>query len=215
MRYTTLFFDLDDTLYGSDNGLWEAIYERMSRYMIERLGLPVTKVPELRQAYYRKYGTTLRGLQTHYRVDAEEYLAYVHDLPLEKYLQPAPDLRAMVSSLSQPRWIFTNADADHAGRVLAILGLTDCFEGIIDVRAIRFACKPEVVAYQRALSIAGDPHPRGCVLLDDSIANLAAARRLGFTTILVNQNGDAHPEADHTLSNLLDLPQVMPELWAK
>jgi putative hydrolase of the HAD superfamily len=215
MRYTTLFFDLDDTLYTSDNGLWEAIYERMSYYMIERLGLPAAQVPELRQGYYRKYGTTLRGLQRHYQVDAEEYLAYVHDLPLEKYLRPAPDLRAMLSSLSQSRWIFTNADADHAARVLGVLGLTDCFEGIIDVRAIHFACKPESVAYLRALSLAGDPHPQGCVLLDDSTANLTAARRLGFTTILVNQNGHAHPAADHTLSNLLDLPRVMPELWAK
>ena len=29
MRFSTLFFDLDDTLYPSENGLWQAIKERI------------------------------------------------------------------------------------------------------------------------------------------------------------------------------------------
>ena len=155
MGYSTIFFDLDDTLYASSNGLWEAIQARMNRYMAERLNIPQDKVPELRRSYYETYGTTLRGLQRHYQVDADDYLNYVHDLPLQEYLSPAPDFRAMVLSLPQKRWVFTNADDDHARRVLAILGLSDCFAGIIDVRAIAFACKPEPVAYHRALALAG------------------------------------------------------------
>jgi pyrimidine 5'-nucleotidase len=213
MRYTTLFFDLDDTLYASGNGLWQAISERMNQYMIERLGLPAEDVPALRSMYYHRYGTTLRGLRKYYQVDSDDYLDYVHDLPLERYIKPTPDLRAMLSSLPQRRWIFTNADAGHARRVMAVLGVADCFEGIIDVRAIQFACKPEPVAFQRALALAGNPSPAQCVLLDDSHANLATARQTGMTTVLVRDNGRAHPAADYVLADLLALPQVLPELW--
>jgi putative hydrolase of the HAD superfamily len=213
MSYTNIFFDLDDTIYSSDNGLWNVIRTRMSQYMVEKLGLPEEEVSVLRRKYYITYGTTLRGLQTHYDVDADDYLDYVHDINLQEYLRPLPGLREMVISLPQTRWIFTNADAKHATRVLDVMQLSGCFQGIIDVKAIQFACKPEQVAYQRALALAGDPNPQQCVLLDDSPTNLLPARQLGFTTILINQNGDAHPDVDHTILNLLSLPQVLPVLW--
>ena len=213
MPFTTLFFDLDDTLYPNTNGLWQAIRGRMSQYMHERLGLPWEQIPELRHHYFTTYGTTLRGLQKFYQVDADEYLAYVHDLPLADYLQPAPELRSLLLSLPLPRWIFTNADDRHAQRVLAQLDLLDCFAGIIDVRAIRFACKPEMDAYQRALHIAGGPQPQECVMLDDSSANLAPARQMGFTTVLVRQDRESDPAADITIPNLLDLRRALPALW--
>jgi pyrimidine 5'-nucleotidase len=213
MRYTTLLFDLDDTLYDSGNGLWEAIRQRMSQYMIERIGLPAEEVPALRAMYYKKYGTTLRGLQRHFQVDSDDYLAYVHDLPLERYLKPATQLRGLLTSLPQQRWIFTNADANHARRVLSTLELEDCFVGIIDVRAIQFACKPEPIAYQRALELAGNPLPTQCIMLDDSLSNLSGARQMKIITVLVSNNGVPHPEVDYSVSSLLDLPKSLPELW--
>jgi putative hydrolase of the HAD superfamily len=214
MSFTTLFFDLDDTLYPNSSGLWQAIRARMGEYMAERLGLPREQIPELRRMYFQTYGTTLRGLQIHHQVDADDYLEYVHDLPLHEYLQPAPGLRATLLSLPQSRWIFTNADADHARRVLAVLDLADCFTGIIDVRAIAFACKPEPVAYQRALALAGNPQPAGCVFFDDSSSNLAAAAELGFKTVLVGPVPQPPGfQATLTISSLLSLPQAMPVLW--
>jgi putative hydrolase of the HAD superfamily len=212
MPYSTLFFDLDDTLYPATSGLWEAIRDRMSRYMWERLNLPKEEVPELRKYYFETYGTTLRGLQIHHGVDADEYLSYVHDLPLQSYIQPDPGLRKMILSLSPRRWIFTNADDHHAQRVLAELGLGDCFSGIIDIRAIQFACKPEIVAYQRAMALAGEVEPSRCVLLDDSPRNLAPAREMGFFTILIG-SGKPDPAASLSLPSVIELPSAMPELW--
>lgn len=222
MTYRTLFFDLDDTLYASSNGLWNAIRERMGLYMVERLGLPADQVAEIRRNYFKTYGTTLRGLQLHYQVDADEYLAYVHDLSLRDYLQPAPQLCEMLSGLPQRRWIFTNADYDHARRVLGIMGLDDCFEGIIDIRAMDWACKPEETAYRRALALAGETDPYACVMLDDSPANLSGAHRLGITTVLVGENGSGRgdtphpqdwPDVDVILPDINHLPFRMPQLW--
>ncbi len=175
-----MFFDLDDTLYPNTNGLWEAIRLRMTDYLRDPLGFAPDEIQEIRQSYYENYGTTLRGLQTHHEVDEDDYLAYVHDLPLEEFISPDPGLRSMLESLPQKKWIFTNADADHAKRVLKVLGIEDCFSGIIDVRALDFLCKPDRKAYVRALDLAGEANPENCVLLDDSIRNLTPAHQLGI-----------------------------------
>ncbi len=52
MQYTTIFIDLDDTLYPAGNGLWQAIKERIRQYMRERLGVPAQVVPELSHQYF-------------------------------------------------------------------------------------------------------------------------------------------------------------------
>jgi putative hydrolase of the HAD superfamily len=209
MAISTLFIDLDGTLYPSDNGLWEAIRDRMNLYIKQRFGMQDNEVVSLRHSYYQKYGTTLKGLQIHYQVDADEYLAFVHDLPLREFIQPAPRLRHMLLSLPYQRWIFTNADSNHAIRVLEILGVSDCFEGIIDVRAIDFACKPEEIAYQRALALAGNPTTGQSVFVDDSAENVKTAHQLGFKTILVGRDGDHFTHVDFAIPDLLRLPQVL------
>ena len=71
MRYTTLFFDLDDTLYPAHSGLWEAILQRMQDYMLDLVDLPADQLAALRQSYLEKYGTTLRGLQREYHVNSD------------------------------------------------------------------------------------------------------------------------------------------------
>ena len=212
MRFNSLYFDLDDTLYPASSGLWDAIRERMNEYMRKFIDLPLADIVSIRQKYLEQYGTTLRGLQAHYEVDVDEYLAFVHDLPLEKFIFPDPNLRRLMLSLPQRRWIFTNSDHNHAVRVLKILGLEGCFEGIIDIRAIDFACKPDVTAYQRAMKIAGDDDPSRCAIFDDSVRNLAPARKLGFYTILVGKNG-TDPMVDCSISSLHELYSRMPELW--
>ncbi len=212
MPFTSLYFDLDDTLYPAKSGLWDAIRDRMNSYMRRYMDLPLAEIVKTRQCYLEKYGTTLRGLQAHFDIDADDYLAFVHDLPLEKYIQPDPALRMLLLSLPQRRWIFTNSDSNHTHRVLKILGVEDCFNGIIDIHAIGFACKPDQVAYQKALSVARDDDTSRCIIFDDAIRNLAPARNMGFFTILVGKNG-LEPSVDRSILSLHELKECMPELW--
>ena len=212
MFFESIFFDLDATLYPESNGLWPAIRIRIDQYMRERMNLPEAEIPKLREYYFRNYGTTLRGLQIHYGIEARDYLNYVHDLPLHQYLQPDPALRAMLLSLPSDRWIFTNSDRAHAERVMAALGITDCFEGMVDVYNLEPHCKPRPEAYHLALEIAGVTNPQKCALLDDSPRNLAPAKAMGLFTILIGQNGN-HASADRSLANIHDLPEIVPELW--
>lgn len=212
MHFNTLYFDLDDTLYPPSSGLWDAIRDRMNEYMQRLIDLPLPEIVNLRQSYLEQYGTTLRGLQAHYDVDVDEYLDFVHDLPLEKYIQPDPYLRSILIGLPQTRWIFTNSDGNHAQRVLNILGINDCFEGIIDIRAVDFVCKPDKIAYQRALAYTFDDDPTRCVIFDDALRNLYPARELGFFTVLVGKNG-LEASVDRTIPSLHELGDRMPELW--
>ena len=180
--------------------------------MHERLALSWEEIPLLRQSYYERYGTTLRGLQQHFPVDAHDYLAYVHDLPLEDYLQSDPDLRDLLLSLPQNRWIFTNADADHARRVLKVLGVEDCFQGIIDVISLKYVCKPQAEAYNLALKLAGNAKPEQSILLDDSLTNLVGAHQAGMVTVLVGSQ-EVPSQIDYAIPDMLSLPIILPELW--
>jgi pyrimidine 5'-nucleotidase len=184
MRFTTLFFDLDDTLYPSSTGLWPAIKDRMTLYMIERLGLPENDVPFLREQYFKMYGTTLRGLEERHNVDKADFLAYVHDLPLSKYLSPNPVVREVIASLPTRNLIFTNADAAHAWRVLAAIQLDDLFETVVDVNAVAPYCKPMPESFAIAMDLADEPDPRKCVMIDDLPRTTRAALNVGMASLL-------------------------------
>ena len=111
---TTIFFDLDDTLYPASSGLWPKIKARIGLYMRERLDIPADQVDSLRHQLFEQYGTTLRGLQENYQVDVADFLAYVHDVPVANTIQPNPLLGQVLQSLPMRKFIFTNADVAHA-----------------------------------------------------------------------------------------------------
>ena len=184
MRFTTIFFDLDDTLYPSSTGLWEAIKGRMNLYMCERLGIPENNVPHLREQYFKMYGTTLLGLKKRHNVDKEDFLAFVHDLPLKDYLTPDPLVREVIASLGTRNLIFTNADVHHARRVLSALELDDLFETIVDVNTVAPYCKPMPESFAIAMELADEPDPRKCVLIDDLPRTTRAALNVGMASLL-------------------------------
>jgi len=208
VKFTTIFFDLDDTLYPTSTGLWHAIKERMNIYMRDRMGFDPAEIPSLREKYYLQYGTTLRGLQANHEIDVEDFLAFVHDLPLDEYIQPNPDLCEIIASLGTRNLVFTNADAAHARRVLKALELDDCFESIVDVNAVAPYCKPMPESFQIAMDMAGESDPARCVMIDDLPRTTQAAREAGLFSILFGRESP-HPEADATLTDWHNLPAIL------
>jgi putative hydrolase of the HAD superfamily len=208
MRFSTLFFDLDDTLYPSSTGLWLAIKERMNMYMRDRLSIPEVDIPTLREQYFKTYGTTLNGLQKHHQVDKDEYLAYVHDLPLEDFLTPNPVLRDVIASLPTRNLIFTNADAFHARRVLKILELEDLFETIVDVNEVAPYCKPMPESFAIAQELADEPDPRKCVMIDDLARTTRAALQVGMASLLYGSDIPT-PDASGVFTDWTHLPILL------
>lgn len=212
MNFNTIFFDLDSTLYPEANGLWKAIRNRIDLYLNEIMGFSPKDIPVIRHQFFVEHGTTLRGLQIHYQVNTLDYLNFVHDVPLNSFLEPDPVLRGMLKSIPHRLWVFTNSDAAHANRVMDILGIRDCFEDMIDVLRMSPLCKPNDEAYQLALELAGETDPKACVMLDDSINNLVPAKKMGFFTVLVGES-EKVPSANRSLVDIHDLPRIVPEFW--
>jgi len=201
-------FDLDNTLYPPDSGVWDAIGERMNRYMVERLAMDREQVAGLRQHFLDAFGTTLNGLKREYRIDAVEFLDYVHDLPLGEYLKYDRDLDGMLERLPLRKFVFTNADAAHARRVLRVLGIERHFEGIIDIHLLEMVNKPDPRAYTRALEIAG-AQPEECVLVEDSAANVMPALRLGMLAVLVGNAAQGATEVPLHIPKITHLEALL------
>ena len=197
-----LLVDLDDTLYPHTNGVWEMIRIRINQFLSEKMGFPAEKVPELRYRLWSQYGTTLRGLQVEYAVDMDDFLDFVHDVPLEKILSPDPELDSIFQNIPQRKVIFTNAHAAHARRVINLLGISRHFETIVDIYAMTPHCKPDVEAFQKTLDIIREK-PEDCVLIDDAPKNLETALSLSMGAISVGKH--QHDSCPHieTIHDLL------------
>jgi len=196
-------FDLDNTLYPKSSGLMQAIGQRINLFMMERLGVKPEEVSKVRDDFLRAFGTTLNALRRYYPVDPDEFLDFVHDVPLEKHLQPEAALDRMLGSLSLRKIIFTNADAKHARRVLALLGVLNRFESVIDIHMLEFVNKPDRRAYLKALDFVS-ARPEECMLIEDSPANIAPARELGMLTVLVG-DGSKPSRAHYRIDRITDL----------
>lgn len=213
MPITTLLLDLDGTLYPSQNGIWEAIANRMETYMHQVLKMEPEIIPAARQNFYQQYGTTLRGLQANFEIDSYEYLSFVHDIPIKNYLQHDQNLDDMLQNLPQDKWIFTNSDRAHALRVLNALGIEKHFKGILDIITMDFQNKPDPQVYTRALHEIGNPTPEFCLFADDSLKNLSPAKQQGLHTVWVNSNSEDQIYQYH-IDTIHQLPLVLEQIEA-
>jgi len=206
VKISTLFIDLDDTVYPATTQVWQLVMKRMYIYMRDFLGIPEEEVPAMRDRLFNRYGTTLRGLQIERGIDAKAYLDYVHDVDLSAILSPDPALQSALASIHLPKIIFTNACESHARNVLGLMQLEDCFDSIIDVVAVQPYCKPEQEAYQIALELAGSPDPAAVMMVDDRFENLVTAASLGMRAVLVSE---APQNGFQTIARLAQLPNLL------
>ncbi len=203
-----ILFDLDDTLYPRETGLMRQVGGRIETYLRQQMDLTVEQSKNLRRRYWTQYGTTLNGLVVEHQVDAEDYLDFVHDIPLEQFLSPDPQLDRMLARISQRKIIFTNSTTEHASRVLDRLGITGHFEEILDVRSMGYRSKKSIEVHQRALERVGASGP-DCMLVEDSLHNLTPAKTLGMTTVLVGQQGPGENNVDFYIPSVLDLGDIL------
>jgi putative hydrolase of the HAD superfamily len=187
------------------------IGNRMNLFMIERLGLHPDEVSKTRDAFLRSHGTTLNALRRHYTIDPDEFLSFVHDIPLDGYLCYDRSLDQMLECLNIRKIIFTNADASHARRVLSRLGILRHFESILDIHFLEFMNKPSRRAYLKVLNeICAQPEE--CILLEDSIANIVPAANLGMTTVLVREGRTGNGAHHHHIERVTDLQHLLDSL---
>lgn len=176
-------FDLDETLYSPETQFMGLIQGRINAYMVRTVGLPAAEAMVIQKGYLRDYGTSLAGLMAHYHIQPEDFLAEVHDVPLD-LLTPDPGMRAGLERLDGPRIVFTNGATSHAHRVLGKLGIDDLFDGVFALEDADLIPKPDPRTFARMIERFG-VDPTTAAFFEDTPRNLQPAKAIGMTTVLV------------------------------
>jgi putative hydrolase of the HAD superfamily len=196
-------FDLDDTLYPPETGVFTAVMSRIRAYTARVTGVTAEDALALQRNYAARYGTTLRGLMEEHGVDPEDFLAEVHAVD-RSVLTPNPTLAAALSRLPGRKFILTSGTHAHAGETLLRLGLADRFDGTFDIVDADYLPKPAEATYATFLA-RFSVEPTAAAMFEDAPRNLVVPRALGMRTVLVVGQATArHDEgpADFTTDNL-------------
>ena len=123
----TWVFDLDNTLYPHHLNLWQQVDERIRDYIVDLLKISRDEAFRLQKDYYRRYGTTLRGLMEEHGLEPDEFLEIVHQIDRSP-LTPNPALGAAIAALSGRKFILTNGTRNHADAVIRRLEIGQHFD---------------------------------------------------------------------------------------
>jgi putative hydrolase of the HAD superfamily len=183
----TWVFDLDNTLYPHHVNLWQQVDARIGEFVSDWLKITREEARAIQKDYYRRYGTTMRGMMTEHGVRADDYLAYVHRID-HSPLEPNPAMGAAIARLPGRKLILTNGSTDHASAVLARLGIGEHFEAVFDIIAAELEPKPAPQTYRKFLKDHG-VNPASSAMFEDLARNLVVPHQLGMTTVLVVPDG--------------------------
>ena len=204
-----IFFDLDNTRYPRECGLFRLIEERIKAYLRTRLALTEEEVTTLRSRYLREYGFTLVGLMNHHQIDPQDYLAFVHEVNIEGVLEEDTGLANLMSRIALGKVIVTNGTQRHARRVIRSLGIESVFSHIFDIAFMEYIPKPNPSSFHKVmeyLAVTGDE----CLVLDDHPPTLETARELGMTTVYVGSKEQI--VADYHIGEVKGLEGVLKNL---
>ena len=183
----TWVFDLDNTLYPHHLNLWQQVDERIRDYIVDFLKISRDEAFRLQKDYYRRYGTTMRGLMEEHGLKPDQFLEIVHQID-HSPLQPNPALGAAIGKLRGRKFILTNGTRHHADAVMRRLGIEQHFDDVFDIRAAELEPKPRPLVYERFLA-HHQVDPRRAAIFEDLARNLEVPHALGMTTVLVVPEG--------------------------
>ncbi len=198
-------FDLDNTLYPSDCGLFAQIDERMGVFIANHFHVGRGEARRIQKNYFKTYGTTLNGLMAEHGLAPQAYLDFVHDID-HSPIKPDPALSAALAALPGERIIYTNASVSHSKRVMERLGVSGLFSRIHDIAASGYQPKPHKPSYERLLEQSGIS-PQTAILFEDMACNLEVAHDMGMMTVLV-KTGASHADSGLGLLGTGDEPFV-------
>lgn len=183
----TWVFDLDNTLYPHHLDLWQQVDVRIRDYVARFLAISHDDAFRLQKDYYRRYGSTMRGMMIEHGMQADAFLEFVHAID-HSPLQPNPALGAAIEALPGRKLILTNGTRAHADAVVRRLEIHQHFEDVFDIIAAGFEPKPLPRTYDRFLARHG-VDPAKAAMFEDLARNLAVPHALGMTTVLVVPEG--------------------------
>ena len=216
----TWVFDLDNTLYPHHLNLWQQVDDRIRTYIAKFLGTTYDDAFRKQKDFYRRYGTTMRGMMVEHGMNPDDYLDYVHQID-HSPVEPNPSLGAALERLPGRKLILTNGTRAHADAVMKRLAIDRHFEDVFDIIAGELEPKPFSQAYDRFLARHG-VNAGSAAMFEDLARNLEVPHALGMTTVLVvpehtrevfregwELEGRDAPHVDHVTDDLVGFLQAI------
>lgn len=223
-KITCLLFDLDGTLYLESNGYVKHCRTRGCEYLAEKFGWTMEEAEEKRKLALKTSNQTVKGLRTlGHDLDDKEFVTYMRE-GVENFLKPNRELSEFLSSLKQKKYVFTNTREVEAEKALKCLGIREHFEKVYGADFMGDSCKPEARSFNAVVEDVGTTCEE-CVMFEDSIKNVVAAKQLGMKTVFVrgrdpeqgftDESGETQQVIDCACDALTigNLEQGAPFLW--
>ncbi len=205
-------FDLDNTLHDATPHIFPHINRSMTAYLQQHLQLDEAAANALRLHYWQCYGATLSGLMRHHGTDPEHFLWHTHQFPeLSRMVLRVPRLRHVLKALPGKKVVFSNAPQHYVHAVLKLLRVDDLFDDVMAVEHTRYRPKPDNFGFIRLLR-RHRIRAAQCVMIEDSLENLHAAKRLGMRTVWVNSGNRNSPCVDMKIRDVMQLPRALHRL---
>ena len=179
-------FDLDNTLYSGDTKVFDQVDKKMSFFISEKLKVSIEEAKKIQKNYFHEYNTTLNGMIKNHKIDAEEFLEFVHDVDLN-FLEKDLDLHKELTNLIGKKYIFTNGSKAHASNVTKRIGIENLFDGVFDIVDSDFIPKPSIEPYKKIIQKYG-LDPEYCIFIEDIARNLKPAYELGMKTVWIKND---------------------------
>ena len=192
-------FDLDNTVYDINAGVFEKISSRITDFIITALSVTREEANIVRSNMYKKYGLTLTGLMREYGIAPDEYLDYIHNVthPELKYDE---QLKLNLKNLTGRKFIYTNASKNHSKNILSVMGIEAEFEKILDIKATQYLPKPDPKSYNimlKAFGISTDQIGNS-IFIEDTAKNLRPAKLLGLKTVWIENDFNLKDYREHS-----------------
>ena len=179
-------FDLDNTLYSGQTKVFDQVDKKMSSFISNKLNVSLEEAKKIQKEYFHKYSTTLSGMMKNHKINAMEFLEFVHDVNLD-FLEKNKDLEKEIAQIVGKKIIFTNGSRAHAENVTKRIGINKLFDGIFDIVESNFIPKPSIEAY-KILIEKYKIEPQYCIFIEDIARNLKPAHELGMKTVWIKND---------------------------
>ena len=183
-KINTWIFDLDNTLYSADSGIFQQVHRLMGEFISKNLNMDMPEAKKLQSKYYKQHGTTLRGLMDNHGIDPDHFLDEVHRLDYS-IVGSNKILNEELHKLQGRKIIYTNANKKHVIDVLDRINLTNFFDEIFDIKMANYIPKPELKPYEQIINLF-NIEPKSSAMFDDIAKNLVPAKKVNFTSVWID-----------------------------
>ena len=183
-KINTWIFDLDNTLYSADSGIFQQVHKLMGEFISKNLNMDMPEAKKLQAKYYKQHGTTLRGLMDNHGIDPDYFLDEVHRLDYS-IVSSNEILNQELYKLDGRKIIYTNANEKHVVDVLKRIGLSNFFNEIFDIKMANYIPKPELKPYEQIINLF-NIEPETSAMFDDIAKNLVPAKKVKFTSVWID-----------------------------